>query len=172
MPKDGANIASTSVALPHSEFVENAHFNTVCTRVQFAADQCPAGSVYGSAVAKTPLLDEPLRGPVYLRSSTHALPDLVVALEGPPSLPIQIDLAGRVDSVNGGLRTTFASTPDAPVSQFTLNMLGGNKGLIVNSTNLCRGVHRATAKFQGQNGLAAILRPALRVSCKTARSRR
>jgi hypothetical protein len=34
MPEGGANIAETSVALPHSEFVENAHFKTICTRVQ------------------------------------------------------------------------------------------------------------------------------------------
>jgi hypothetical protein len=166
MPAGGANIGATSVNLPRSEFIENSHFKTICTRVQFAAKACPAGSIYGFAVAKTPLLDQPLKGPVYLRSSSHALPDLVMALKGPASLPIEIDLAGRVDSANGGLRTTFEQIPDAPVSEFTLHMQGGKKGLIVNSTNLCASTNRATAKFTGQNGKLVTLHPALQASCK------
>ncbi len=166
MPAGGANIGATSVNLPRSEFIENSHFKTICTRVQFAAKTCPAGSIYGFAVAKTPLLDEPLKGPVYLRSSNHALPDLVMALKGPASLPIEIDLAGRVDSANGGLRATFEEIPDAPVSEFTLHMQGGKKGLIVNSTNLCASTNRATAKFTGQNGKLVTLHPALQASCK------
>ncbi len=165
MPPGGANIAATQVALPPSEFVENAHFNNVCTRVQFAAKECPVGSIYGTAVAKTPLLAEPLTGPVYLRSSSHTLPDLVIALKGPPSLPIEVDLAGRVDTFNGGLRTTFEAIPDAPLTRFTLRMQGGKKGLIVNSANLCLGEHRAKALFKAQNGLKKVLRPALEVSC-------
>jgi hypothetical protein len=167
MPAGGANIAGTSVALPHSEFVENAHFKTICTRVQFAAKTCPAGSIYGFAVAKTPLLEEPLQGPVYLRSSTNPLPDLVMALQGPTSMPIEVDLAGRVDSVNGGLRTTFEGVPDAPVSEFTLQMQGGDKGLIVNSTNLCAKPYRAVAKFTAQNGKRTTLHPLMENSCKS-----
>ena len=54
----------------------------VCTRVQFTAEACPPRSVYGQAKAWTPLLDAPLEGPVYLRSSNHVLPDLVADLNG------------------------------------------------------------------------------------------
>jgi hypothetical protein len=166
MPPGGANIAAAQVALPPSEFVENDHFDTICTRVQFAADQCPPGSIYGRATARTPLLEEPLTGPAYLRSSNHTLPDLVVALKGPSSLPIEVDLAGRIDSVNGRLRTTFESIPDARVTRFRLRMQGGEKGLFVNSANLCVGTHRAKAIFKAQNGLRKVLRPALGTSCQ------
>jgi hypothetical protein len=65
--------------------------------------------------------------------------------------------------------TTFDATPDAPVDKFTLNMQGGKKGLLVNSTNLCQGTYRATAKFTGQNGKALTLHPALQSSCKGRR---
>jgi hypothetical protein len=171
MPDGGANIAAAQVTLPHSEFIENAHFNTVCTRVQFAAHECPAGSVYGTAVAKTPIFDQPLEGPAYLRSSNHTLPDLVLALRGPPSFPIEVDVDGRVDSMNGGLRTTFESIPDAPVSQFVLRMQGGNKGLFVNSANLCVGKHRAKAAFNAQNGRQEILHPALKANCRRSKHR-
>ncbi|HEX4304584.1 MAG TPA: hypothetical protein VHZ54_00970 [Solirubrobacterales bacterium] len=148
-----ANISFASVALPHSEFLEQGHIRTVCTRVQFAAEQCPAAAIYGHAEAVTPLLDQPLTGPVYLRSSSHRLPDLVAALKGPPSQPIEVDLDGRIDSLKGGIRTTFEAVPDAPVSKFVLRMQGGKKGLLVNSTNVCKGKHEATAKLTGQNGL-------------------
>jgi len=171
MPEGGANIAAARVTLPRSEFVDQAHFKTICTRIQFAAKACPAGSVYGFAEARTPLLDQPFKGPVYLRSSTHLLPDLVMALQGPPNLPIEIDLVGHVDSVNGGLRTTFEQIPDAPVSRFDLKMQGGKKGLFVNSTNLCAATHRAIAKFTAQNGRHQTLRPEMVASCGKARRR-
>jgi hypothetical protein len=43
--------------------------------------------------------------------------------------------------------------PDAPVSKLTLRMQGGNKGLLVNSRDLCKGKpQRAVVKMVGQNG--------------------
>ncbi len=164
-----ANIAKASVALPHSEFLDQAHINTVCTRVQFAAKACPAGSIYGEAEATSPLVDYTLRGPVYLRSSSHQLPDMVVALRGPESQPIEIDLVGRIDSVNGGIRSTFESVPDQPVSSFTLNMKGGKKGLLVNSRNICSSTQKATAVFNAQNGRALTLRPKMQNACAKQR---
>jgi hypothetical protein len=160
-----ANIGRAVVALPHSEFLDQGNIRTVCTRVQFAAGQCPEASIYGHAVARTPLLDEPLQGPVYLRSSDNLLPDLVVSLRGPDRQPIEVRLVGRIDSIRGGIRTTFNLVPDAPVSQFVLTMRGGAKsGLLVNSTDICLGRHRATAKFKGQNGRPYDFRPVLRNS--------
>jgi hypothetical protein len=163
-----ANIGKVSVALPHSEFLAQEHIKTICTRVQYAADACPAGSIYGQATAWSPLLDQPLSGPVYLRSSSHPLPDLVAALHG----QIDIDLAGRIDSVNGGIRNTFETVPDAPVSKFVLEMKGGKKSLLVNSRNLCaKGAGKATVKMDGQNGKTADQSPALATSCRKGRRR-
>jgi hypothetical protein len=168
MPQKGpnANIAKAAVTLPHSEFLAQAHIRTICTRVQYAAgggggEQCPKGSVYGHARAFTPLLDQPLEGPVYLRSSNHPLPDLVASLGG----QIHIDLVGRIDAPHGGIRNTFEAVPDAPVSKFVLTMQGGSKGLLENSTDLCKGAHRATVRFDGQNGKLHDLRPVVRADC-------
>lgn len=161
-----ANIARAAVTLPHSEFLAQEHIRTVCTRVQFAAHACPAGSVYGHATATTPLLDEPLSGPVYLRSSNNLLPDLVVVLRGPDSRPIEVELAGRTDSKNGGLRNTFDFVPDAPVSKFTLTLLGGKKSLIVNSRDLCKNKkQRATVRLTAQNGKMRDFRPVVGNDC-------
>jgi hypothetical protein len=160
-----ANIAKTVVALPHSEFLDQAHIKTICTRVQFGQDACPAGSVYGHARAITPLLDYALEGPVYLRSSSNTLPDLVAALKGPARQPIEIDLDGRIDSIHGGIRTSFEAVPDAPVSKFVLTMQGAKKGLLVNSTGLCSQENRANVKMKGQNGKVHNFKPELANSC-------
>jgi hypothetical protein len=164
-----ANTARISFALPHSEFIDQAHFRTICTRVQFAAEQCPAGAVYGHVKATSPLLDYALEGPIYLRSSSHKLPDVVAVLKGPPSQPIEVDLDGRVDAVNGGIRTTFETVPDAPVGKAIVTLQGGKKGLFVNSTNICKGTHRATLKLDAQNGKVADSRPKLVAQCKKGR---
>jgi len=162
MPPGGANVASASVALPHTEFLAQNHIRTICTRVQYAADRCPKGSIYGYARAYSPILDYYLRGPVYLRSSSHPLPDLVASLGG----QIEIDVVGRIDSVDGGIRSTFKGVPDAPVSKFVLEMPGGEKSLLENSVNICRREQRATALFEAQNGKVRELRPVLRAACK------
>jgi hypothetical protein len=157
-----ANLAKVSASLPHSEFLDQAHIRTICTRVQFAANACPKGSIYGKARAITPLLDKPLEGPVYLRSSSHPLPDLVMDLNG----QIHVVAVGRIDSHNGGIRTSFEAVPDAPISKVVLNMQGGKKGLLVNSRNICKHTNRATARFSAQNGKTLDLRPVLKDSCK------
>jgi len=158
-----ANIASAQVTLPHSAFLEQGHIGTVCTRVQFAANACPKASIYGKAKAITPLLDKPLEGPVYLRSSSHELPDLVASLNG----QIDVDLVGRIDTgKGGGIRNTFEAVPDAPVSKFVLEMKGGKKGLLVNSEDICRKTQRATVSLTAQNGKASQTTPLIANSCK------
>jgi hypothetical protein len=125
--------------------------------------ECPHNSIYGRARAVTSLLDEPLAGPVFLRSSSHPLPDLVAALH---SGKIDINLVGRIDSGKGGrIRTTFEAVPDAPVTKFILQLQGGGKGLAVNSVDLCKAKHRAIAAFTGQNGKRRTLHPSVRASC-------
>lgn len=149
-PPGQANIAKTTVILPKSQFIDNAHISNPCTRVQFNAGACPAGSILGTATAYTPLLDQPLSGPVYFRSNggERELPDLVADLNG----QIHVTLVGFIDSKNGGVRTRFQSVPDAPVSKFVLKLKGGKKGLIENSRDLCSFTPRAKVQMTGQNG--------------------
>ncbi len=147
--KEGqANLARTALNLPHSLFLDQSHIKTVCTRVQLAAQQCPEGAVYGSAEAKSPLLDEKLKGPVYLVSSNDKLPNLVADLRG----QVNIQLRGVISSKHGGLKTVFPEVPDVPVTKFILNMQGGKKSLIENSENLCKSPQQAILNMKGQNG--------------------
>ena len=160
-----ANIARASVGLPHALFLDQASLATICTRVQFAAGNCPKKSIYGRARAFTPLLGKPLEGPVYLRSSNNPLPDMVAHLQG----QVTIDLAGRIDSFRGGIRTTFGRVPDVPVEKFVMTLPGGKHGLLVNSTNLCAKPVKAVIRFTAQNGKKLKPKPRtnkLRTPCK------
>ncbi len=169
-PRRGdANIASAAVTLPPSLFLAQNHIGDVCTRVQFAAGACPARSAVGSARAETPLLAEPMEGPVYLRSSDNPLPDLVAVLSG---RGLRVVLEGRVDSYRGGIRGTFEGLPDAPVSKFTMTIFGGRKrGILVNSENLCRSPQFALARMIGQNNGGVVLKPKMAANCKKKRKR-
>ncbi len=165
--KGDANIGRAAVTLPKAVILEQSSLENICTRTQFAAHDCPKSSIYGYATAETPLLDGPLKGPVYLRSSDNELPDLVAALHG----QVDVELVGRIDSAKGRLRTTYDVVPDVPVSKFMLTVRGGKKrGLLVNTTNLCaKKKHKVIARFRGQNGKKANMRPKLRAPCKKAR---
>jgi hypothetical protein len=143
-----ANISRTALTLPHALFLDQSHINTVCTRVQLASQTCPSGAQYGQAEAVSPLLADPLKGPVYLVSSNNKLPDLVADLRG----QVNIQLHGVISSKNGGLKTVFDSVPDVPVKKFILEMQGGKKSLLVNSTNLCSKKQTAILNIKGQNG--------------------
>ena len=173
--KGNANTKRLVLRLPHSAFLEQGHIRTICTRVQFAAGGgngggCPKGAVYGHAKAWSPLLDEPLSGPVYLRSSNHNLPDFVATLHG----IVNVEAVARIDSKKGGIRATFSQIPDAPLSRVIVNMQGGKKGLIVNSKNLCYKPkrNRANASFEGHNGRREAIKPLLRAtSCKAKHKR-
>jgi len=168
-PPHQANTAGATVLLPPSEFIDQAHISNPCTRVQFNANACPKRSILGTAEARTPLLDQPLKGPVYFRSNggERELPDIVADLHG----PIRITLVGWVDSVKkkgaegSRVRTRFVNLPDAPVTKFKMNLYGGERSLIENSTNLCKGTHRAQIRLAAQNGRVTTRNPLIGSSC-------
>jgi hypothetical protein len=156
-----ANTKGIVVRLPRSAFLDQAHIRTICTRVQFAAKSCPPGAQYGFIKAYTPLLDEPLEGPVWLRSSNHKLPDLVFDLKG----LVDVEVSTRIDSAHGGIRASIENAPDAPLNKVVLRMQGGKKGLIVNSRNLCGAISRANVEFEGQNGKRSTANPVMKADC-------
>jgi hypothetical protein len=158
-----ANVRDLSLLFPRSAFVEQGHFRTVCTRKDFAANRCPAGSIYGRVTATTPLLEETLSGPVYLRSSDNNLPDAVLVLHG----IIDVEVPVRIDSFKQRLRATVKDAPDAAVSKVVVQMQGGQKGLFVNSRNLCASKSRAQLSLTAQSTKKLNRRPLVKpTGCK------
>jgi hypothetical protein len=175
-PRPGdAGIAGAAVTLPPSLFLAQEHIRAgICSRAQLATDACPAEAIYGEAKALTPLLSEPLQGPVYLAASANpsaSLPALVAVLHGQG---LRILLEGRIDKNHGGIRGSFEGLPDAPVTSFTMRIFGGKKrGILqVAAEHICASPQLAIARFAGQNDVGEALRPRLGMSCgKRRRSR-
>ncbi len=162
-PRAGdANIDSAQVSLPASLFLDQSNIKGICTRAQFGREACPPESVYGHVRVWTPLLEDPLEGPAYLRSSTNVLPDLVFDLRGRGA---HVVLAGQIDSHAGGLRGTFTDLPDAPVSRFVLTMPGGRGGLLEAVQGICRRSRLGLALMGAHDNSGLRLRPAAAMRC-------
>ena len=148
MPAGDANLRRLALSLPATELVDSSHVRAPCTRKELSAGGCPSASAIGFARAFTPLLRTPIAGRVYLLSSGRPLPDLLVALHG----RLDLDLLGRIDSVDGGLRVYFPALPDVPLTKFTLALDGGRTGLLQNGVGLCDEARVAKVRAVGQNG--------------------
>jgi hypothetical protein len=142
-----ANLRRASVALPRAIILDQRHIGTLCTRPQLAANQCPKASVKGFAHATSPLLGKGLKGPVYLVPGKHILPDLLVDLRG----QVDVRLRGATKTVHGRLRNTFDMIPDVPVSKFVLTIFGGKRGVLLTSSDLCRGSQTLKVSLRAQN---------------------
>jgi hypothetical protein len=92
--------------------------------------QCPAASKLGTVEVRTPLLDHPVKGTVYLaRQGENPFGSLIavyVAVDDPLTGVI-VKLAGKVDPnpLTGQLVTTFRENPQLPFEDFELDFKGG-----------------------------------------------
>ena len=122
-----------------------------------------ADSVYGTATATTPLLDQPLTGNVYLRASDHKLPDLVADLAGPVRhRGLRPD---RQRQRSGPAGHASKPSPTRRSREFVLELAGGKKGLLVNSENLCKAEGRPKQTMVGQNGAVVNRKAKLQAAC-------
>jgi hypothetical protein len=161
--RDEAGLAAAEIQLPHTQLLDLGHVRGICTPQQLRTRRCPRDSAYGFAKAVTPFLVEPLKGPVYLRSTKDGLPILVAALH---NRQLDFDLEARLETVRGGIRIAPQDVPDLPLSKLVLKMSGGAAGLLVNSVDLCSARRRAIANLTAQNGKQLALRPRLLAACQ------
>jgi len=184
-----AGIRRARVTLPPSLALDPDNAQALCefedgTRPDLES-HCPAGSKVGRARAKTPLLDRDLVGDVYFvknvrRDATtgnliRTLPMLVVALRG----EIAVNLVGKSSTTkNGRLVNTFAGVPDAPITQFNLNVKGGKSGILAvtgsrrGPLDICEGRQLAVARTGGHNGKRRDFGIVIKTPCPKRRSGR
>jgi hypothetical protein len=146
-----ANIKSLSVTLSTAFEIDQEHLGNICTEKELVATQCAGRQQIGEATTTTPLLDQPLSGPVYAVSGSGGLPRLAFLLNG------QVDLLPRADTKtvkDGRLSTTVPVVPDAPIGHFHLVISGGKQGYLANTRNLCRQTPVVKITFAAQNGKA------------------
>ncbi|HTA34765.1 MAG TPA: hypothetical protein VK721_15190 [Solirubrobacteraceae bacterium] len=131
-----ANIRKVDTALPLKLPSRLETLQRACTEQQFAANPaaCPAASRVGTALVRTPVLPDPLSGPVYLVShAAEAFPDLVIVLQGDN---VTITLTGHTQIKHGITYSRFESIPDAPVSSFQLTLPAGRYSILAGN-ELC-----------------------------------
>ena len=144
-----ANIKSISVTLSSAFEIDQTHLGNICSEKELAATGCAGRQQIGKATTTTPLLDQPLTGPVYAVSGSGGLPRLAFVLNG------QVNLLPRADAktVKGGrLQTTVPVVPDAPIGHFHLVVFGGKHGYLANTRDICKHVPRVHIGYIAQSG--------------------
>jgi hypothetical protein len=165
-----ANIKSVSVTLPKVFEVDQRHLGNICSKAELEATHCAGRQPIGTVMTKTPLLDQPLSGPAYAVSGYGRLPHLAFILAGQVTL---IPQAESSSVKHGHLKTVAPVVPDAPIGHFRLRLLGGKKGYITNTRNLCAGRAISTVVFNGQNGKRRKQRVVAKTRCgHTARRKK
>ncbi len=114
---------------------------------------CPDGSKLGSVTIKTPLLNDPLAGSIYL-ATPHDNPfgsliAIYLVVKGPGVI---VKLAGdaEVNSDTGQITTTFDNLPQTPVSSLHLEFKGGPRAALV-TPKLC-GTYTTQATLTSWSG--------------------
>jgi hypothetical protein len=123
-----------------------------CPEATFNANPytCPSGSFVGGVRANTPTIGVKMKGPAILVShGGRAFPDLDLLLEGEG---VRVILVGNTDIKNEITTTTFASTPDVPVSSITVNLPIGPHSAVTATGNVCANKLLMPTTITGQNG--------------------
>jgi uncharacterized repeat protein (TIGR01451 family) len=156
-----AAIAAAAFTLPPGELLDLHHLGALCPRDEAPAG-CPAASRFGQARFYSPLVAEPLDGPIYLREPTDGLPDLIAEVRG---ARLHLFLHGDTAAPHGRLQIRLSKLPDIPLSKTVITLTGGSRGTIANSQSLCPRAHHAQVTLSAHSGKRRLLRPHLRVRC-------
>jgi hypothetical protein len=155
-----ANLENVAVKLPLSLALDADNAQGLCKPEQRERLACPRESIIGRASAKS-ILPSELTGPVYfvegIRFSKtgrriRTLPKLWIPLSA-DGVTIDVNADSDVDSIDR-LVTTFRNLPDAPITEFKLNLVGGSNGVIAVSgkPSACKRSRTADVQMVGHNG--------------------
>jgi hypothetical protein len=162
-----ANIRTIAVTLSKAFQIDQRHLGNICSEKELAEKECAGRTPIGKATTNTPLLDQPLTGPVYAVSGGGGLPRLAFLLNG------QVNLLPRAETdtdSKGRLRTVVPTVPDAPIGKFHLTIFGGKNGYLSNTRNLCgKKAPIIDVAYGGQNGKSTTQRVKVKAACKKAK---
>jgi hypothetical protein len=163
-PAKSANLRSLQVTFPKLLKLDSNGLSEICARRAAMKGECPKGSRVGSATAKTPLLQTPMKGSLYVaQPPDDGPPDIWAHLAGDG---LEVDLRGQTGTKDGHPLTKFTALPDFPIGSLALVFSGGPKGLIELRGDPC-GARRlfAPSALGGQNGARAARRVRVGVDC-------
>ncbi len=141
-----ANLGKVAVTLPKQLPSWLPTIQQACLAAVFDQNPagCPARSDIGTATATTPILSNPVTGPVYLVShGGAAFPDIVMVLQGEG---VTVEQVGSINIKGQVTSSAFNSIPDVPITTFELNLPQGPHHAL--SSNLPA---KAKGSFCGQS---------------------
>jgi hypothetical protein len=137
-----ANLKGVSLALPTGMTVNPSSANglAACSESQIGIGTnepaaCPEASKLGTVTVRTPLLDHPVNGAVYLarqlENPFHSLIALYVALEDPVR-GVVVKVAGKVtpNLETGQLTAVFDENPQVPFEHLEVDFAGGARAAL------------------------------------------
>jgi hypothetical protein len=158
------NIRAMRATLPRLLQFDASRLREICAAPDAERGLCSRMARIGSVRATTPLLDEPLRGGIYVvQPDGEGLPDLAFSLRGKG---VEVDLKGTSGQAKGRFVTEMVGLPDMSLSKIRMTFPGGRDGLFVLREGLCaRGDQRrrtsVSTAMQGQDGAFRRVRSAL-----------
>ena len=165
-----ANIAKLALTLPKRIVARLSALQKACAVAVFDANPaaCDAGSVVGSATVLTPVLRAPLEGPVYLLSrGGSGSPEVALVLQAEG---VRIEAVGQAHLTGKAAWVSFASLPDAPVSELDVTLDAGRYSLLAANlpararASMCGQRLRLRATMTAQNGAVVKRDPRIAVS--------
>lgn len=162
-----AHLKDARVTLPQGMVVSAAAANGLqaCTAAEIGLGNgneptCPDASKIGVVTAQTPLLEQPLKGALYVAKQNEnpfgSLLAVYLTAEADGAL---IKLAGHVqaDPVTGQLTTTFTENPQLPFNDLKVHLFSGPRAALT-TPGAC-GSYAASAQLTGWNG--AVVAPSI-----------
>jgi hypothetical protein len=153
-----AHIAKLKVDLPKQLTPRLSTLQHACLATVIEVDpaRCPAASVVGSVTVITPVLHQPLVGPVYVVShGRSASPGVEFVLQGEG---VTVEEIGQTSLQHGILAGTFRSLPDVPISTLGLVLTEGPHSLFAANLpakarrSMCGQSLAMPTEITGQNG--------------------
>ncbi|HTZ64511.1 MAG TPA: hypothetical protein VMB51_10430 [Solirubrobacteraceae bacterium] len=155
-----AHVAKTILTIPATLPARLTTIQKACVAATFEVNPaaCGEGSDIGTAVVHTPVLKNPLIGPIYLVSHGNAAwPDAELVLQGEG---VEVILDGQTAIKKGVTTSSFLSVPDAPFESVQATLPEGPHSALTTNLplkdhySLCGQKLTIPTALTGQNGTA------------------
>lgn len=167
VPKGQANMDSVKVKFAKILKFHNAALKEICARGDAAEDRCRPGARVGTAVADSPVLGTPLRGPLYVvQPKGGGFPDLWGNIEG---RGVKLQLRSESSGKKGNLTSEVVEIPDLPLGTFTMRINGGTDkdAFFTVDKDPCGspGALTTAADLESQNGIVRTVDAQMKAGC-------
>lgn len=158
LPAGDSNLRALRLVFPAAIKLGTGDLKELCSHADALRGACPSGSRVGFAMVHTPLVDERLRGGMYMvQPDGEGLPDMWTLLAG---AGLSTRFRASSDQDHGRYVSVLSGMPDTPMSSFSMRF-GGDSRSVSLREDPCGGTgHRlfALVYARSQDGRRRTLR--------------